>query len=121
MRDIKSVNKLLFVLGLDEDFFRKVAANKTNHYKPRDHKKVMPDGYEKIRRIDHPDTEIRTVQRAINKKLLTDECVNLTEEMTGGIKNRSASKSGRSGLKLRFYHHDDEEAHWMRQTLRAPT
>lgn len=91
MRDIKSVNKLLFVLGLDEDFVRKVAANKTNHYKPRDHKKVMPDGYEKIRRIDHPDTEIRTVQRAINKKLLTDECVNLTEEMTGGIKNRSAA------------------------------
>lgn len=91
MRDIKSVSKLLFVLGLDEDFVKKVAANKTNHYKPRDHKKVMPDGYEKIRRIDHPDTEIRTVQRAINKKLLTDECVNLTEEMTGGIKNRSAA------------------------------
>ncbi len=91
MRDIKSVNKLLFVLGLDEDFVKKIAANKTNHYKPRDHKKIMPDGYEKVRRIDHPDTEIRTVQRAINKKLLTDECVNLTEEMTGGIKNRSAA------------------------------
>lgn len=91
MRDIKSLKKLLFVLGIDEDFVKQVATNKTNHYSPRDHKKIMPDGYEKVRRIDHPDKEIRTVQKAINKKLLTDECINLAEEMTGGIKNRSAA------------------------------
>lgn len=93
MRDIKSVNKLLFVLGIDENFVKQVATNKTNHYSPRDHKKIMPDGYEKVRRIDHPDKEIRTVQKAINKKLLSDECINLAKEMTGGIKYRSAASN----------------------------
>lgn len=93
MKDIKSVRRLLSILEIDSDFVQKIAEEKTKHYRPKDHEKVMLDGFVKVRRIDHPDMEIRTVQRKINRKLLRDECTNLTEEMTGGIRARSTKQN----------------------------
>lgn len=98
MKDIKSVNKLLSILEIDSDFVRKIADEKTKHYYPKDHEKIMLDGFAKIRRIDHPDKQIRQIQRKINKKLLADECTNLTEEMTGSIKSRSTKQNAKPHL-----------------------
>lgn len=98
MKDIKSVNKLLSILEIDEEFVRKIADDKTKHYSPKDHEKIMLDGFVKIRRIDHPDKQIRQVQRKINRKLLTEECTNLTEEMTGGIRSRSTKQNAQPHL-----------------------
>jgi RNA-directed DNA polymerase len=99
MKNIKSVNRLLSLLEIDTVFARKIADEKTNHYSPKNHEKVMLDGFVKIRRIDHPDKAIRQIQRQINKKLLSEECSSLTEEMTGGIKSRSTKKNAQPHLK----------------------
>jgi len=98
MKDIRSVKKLMSILEIDGDFVRKIADEKTKHYSPKDHEKIMLDGFVKVRRIDHPDKQIRTIQRKINQKLLTEECTNLTEEMTGGIRLRSTKQNAQPHL-----------------------
>jgi RNA-directed DNA polymerase len=90
--NLYSMGKLEFLLGVPRAAIRTLAANAGGNYEPFDQRK-KPRPFQKaplsakVRKIDNPTKPLKTIQRAINRNLLST--LALPYYLCGGVKGRS--------------------------------
>lgn len=80
-----SLRRLEALLGVDRATLRSVASTAGRYYHPFDRRKEAGRG--KWRHIDNPTTDLKWIQRRIQRGLLSK--VALPEQVTGGVSGRS--------------------------------
>jgi hypothetical protein len=81
---ILSVNKLCYLLGTEKADLIRIAEHAGKYYKPFDVKKARTT---KWRHIDNPKEHLKSIQKKIQKKLLSS--VVLPDTMIGGVPGKS--------------------------------
>ena len=87
-RDLLSVRKLAFSLGIRPERLHILARTAGSFYDPFDRPQVKPDRI-KWRHIDNPLGDMKALQRTVNKKLLRPAMLDLPVGMVGGVAGRS--------------------------------
>lgn len=86
---LNSIKKLSFLLKTNPNDLKKIAKSAGNFYQPFDRKQIKENGDVKWRHIDNPLSELKKIQRKINKILLTNVIQSLPTSITGGRTNQS--------------------------------
>jgi len=93
---ILSLNRLGWTLGIPRATLEEIAVNAVQYYHPF----LLKRKGKKTRRIDHPDFQLRNVQRKIYIKLLKG--IDLPEYLHGGVKRRSPYTNAKHHLGRRM-------------------
>lgn len=86
--EIKSLNKLAFLLGLPREYLEDLAERSPELYRPYNKPKQNNSGY---RIIDNPAKELKVVQKRIEQRLLRSLVDDLPEYMHGGRRGKSVA------------------------------
>lgn len=86
---LKSTGLLECLLRKKRSYLYKIASHAGSSYRPFDRLQIDSNGEKKWRHIDNPTSELKAIQKAINKGILKKAMLNLPAGILGGIAGKS--------------------------------